>query len=78
MTQDFCTRLTGKIAKLGYGKKVARRFAQFCYLAMILTCGLFRLFEREKAPIYLIAGVGMLASGARAGTVSPVSSLIRR
>ena len=64
--------------KLGYEKKVARRLATFCYLAMTFTCGLFGLFLREKAPIYLITGFGMHPAGARAGTVSPASSLIRR
>jgi hypothetical protein len=78
MSLDFCTRLTEKIAKLGYDKKPARRFAQFCYLAMTFTCGLFGLFEREKAAICLIAGFGMHTAGTRAGTVSPASSLIRR
>ena len=78
MTQDFCTRTTRKAMKLGYKKKVARRLAKFCYLAMTFTCGLFGLFLREKAPIYLIACSGMHTAGARAGTVSPASSLIRR
>jgi len=78
MSLDFCTRLTGKIAKLGYEKKPTRRLAQFCYLAMTFTCGLFGLFLGEKAPIFLIAGFGMHTAGARAGTVSPASSLIRR
>jgi len=78
MTQDFCTRITRKIAKLGYEKKVARRLATFCYLAMTFTCGLFGLFLREKAPIYLIASSGMHVAGARAGTVSPAFSVIRR
>jgi hypothetical protein len=78
MTLDFCTRTTRKIRKLGYEKKVARRIAKFCYLAMTFTCGLFGLFERQKAPIYLIACSGMHTAGARAGIVSPASSLIRR
>jgi hypothetical protein len=78
MTQDFCTRTTRKIANLGYAKKVARRLAKFCYLAMTFTCRLFGLFLREKAPIHLITGFGMHTTGARAGIVSPASSLIRR
>ena len=78
MTQDFCTRTTRKAMKLGYEKKVARRLATFCYLAMTFTCGLFGLFSREKAPIHLITGFGMHPAGARAGSVSPASSLIRR
>ncbi|MFZ1127913.1 hypothetical protein [Methanoregula sp.] len=78
MTLDFCTRTTRKIRKLGYEKKVARRIAKFCYLSMTFTCGLFGLFERQKAPIYLITGFGIHAAGARAGTVSPALSLIRR
>jgi hypothetical protein len=78
MPLTFCTKVMRKIAKLGYDKKVARRFAQFCCLAMTFTCGLFGLFWGEKAPIFLIAGSGTLSAGARAGTVLPASSLIRR
>jgi len=71
-------RTTRKTMRLGYEKKVARRLAKFCYLAMTFTCGLFGLFLREKTPIHLITGFGMHPAGARAGTVSPASSLIRR
>jgi hypothetical protein len=78
MTLDFCTRVARKARRFGYEKKLAGRIAKFCYLAMTFTCGLFGLFEREKAPIYLIAGAGMHTAGARAGTISPASSLIRR
>ncbi|MFA7694088.1 MAG: hypothetical protein WCX63_01005 [Methanoregula sp.] len=78
MTQDFCTRTTTKITKLGYEKTVARRFAKFFCISMTLVCGLFGLFLRVKAPIYLIAGFGMHAAGARTGTSSPAFSLIRR
>jgi len=78
MSLDFCTRLTRKVVKLGYEKKAARRFAKFCYISMMLVCGLFGLFERVKAPIHLITGFGMHVAGARAGIVSPGSSLIRR
>ena len=78
MSLDFCTRTTRKLAKLGYEKKVARRIARFCFVSMTLVCGLFGLFERMKAPIHLNTGFGMHAAGARAGTVSPASSLIRR
>jgi hypothetical protein len=78
MSVDFCTRVTRKVAKAGYHKKVARRIATFCYLSMTLVCGLFGLFDRLNAPIHLIAGSGMHAAGARAGSVSPASSLIRR
>jgi len=78
MALDFCTRLTRKVAKAGYQKKVARRIAKFCYLSMTLVCGLFGLFERVKAPIHLTTFSGMHAAGARAGTVSPAFSVIRR
>ncbi|MFZ1128919.1 hypothetical protein [Methanoregula sp.] len=78
MSVDFCTRVTRKIVKHGYEKKVARRIAKFCFIAMMFTCGLFGLFERVKAPIYLNTGFGMHAAGARAGNVSPAFSLIRR
>ncbi len=64
--------------KLGYEKKVARRLAKFCYLAMTFTCGLFGLFLGVKAPIHLNTGFGMHAAGARAGMVSPAFSVIRR
>jgi hypothetical protein len=64
--------------KFGYKKKVARRIAKFCYLSMTLVCGLFGLFERQKTPIYLITCSGMHVAGARAGTVSPAFSPIRR
>lgn len=78
MSLDFCTRVTRKVAKLGYEKKAARRIAQFCYLAMTFTCGLFGLFLGDNAPINLIAGSGtMHPAAARAGTCSPASSLIR-
>jgi len=78
MIQDFCTRTTRKLRKLGYEKKVARRIAKFCCLSMTFTCGLLGLFESVKAQIFLIACSGMHAAGARAGTVSPAFSLIRR
>ena len=78
MPLTFCTKVTRKIAKLGYEKKVARRFAKVFAVLMTLTCGLFGLFEKEKAQIYLNNGSGMHAAGARAGIFSPASSLIRR
>jgi hypothetical protein len=78
MSVDFCTRTTRRIVKHGYEKKVARRIAKFCYLSMTLVCGLFGLFERMKSPIHLNTGFGMRAAGARAGTLLPTSSLIRR
>ncbi|MFZ1898543.1 hypothetical protein [Methanoregula sp.] len=77
MNQDFCTQITRKFRKIGYAKKVARRFAKFCFVSMTLVCGLFGLLEIVKAPIYLITGIGMHAAGARAGTVSPAFSLVR-
>jgi len=78
MTLDFCTQTTRKIAKVGYEMKVARRIATSCYISMILVCGLFGLFLRVKAPIYLITCSGMHTAGARAGIVSPAFSSIRR
>jgi len=78
MSLEFCTKVTRKIVKCGYEKKVARRIAKTCFVLMVLTCGLFGLFEKEKAPIYLIAGAGAIHAGARAGNVSPAFSLIRR
>jgi hypothetical protein len=78
MPLTFCTKVTRKLAKIGYPKKAARRFAKTCFVLMTLTCGLFGLFERVKAPIYLNAGFGMHAAGARAGIFSPAISSIRR
>ena len=78
MALDFCSRVTRTAVKYGYEKEVSRRIAQFCYLSMTLVCGLFGLFERIKAPIYLIAGFGMHAAGARIGTSFPAFSSIRR
>ncbi len=78
MSLDFCTRVTRKITKIGYPKNAARRFAKTCFVLMTLTCGLFGLFEREKAPIYLNTGSGMHAAGARAGIALPAFSVIRR
>jgi len=78
MSLEFCTRVTRKIAKCGYPKKAARRFAKVCFVLMTLTCGLFGLFEREKAPICLNTGSGMHAAGTRAGTLLPAHSAIRR
>jgi hypothetical protein len=78
MSLEFCTRVTRKITKIGYPKKAARRFAKTCFVLMTLTCGLFGLFERVKAPIYLNTGFGMQYAGARAGIVSPAIFLIRR
>ncbi|WP_292369691.1 hypothetical protein [Methanoregula sp. UBA64] len=78
MSLTFCTKVTRKIANIGYPKKVARRFAKVFAVLMTLTCGLFGLFEKEKAPIYLNAGFGMHAAGARAGIFSPAISSIRR
>jgi len=40
---------------------------------MTLVCGLFGLFERLKAPMYLNTGFGMHIAGTRAGSVSPAS-----
>jgi len=78
MSLDFCTRVTGKAMRFGYEKNVARRIAKFCYLAMAFMCGLFGLFDKMKAPEYQNTGFGMYTAGARAGTVSPAFSLIRR
>lgn len=79
MSLDFCTRVARKARGFGYEKKLARCIAKFCYLAMTFTCGLFGLFLGDHAPISLIAGSGtMHPAGARAGIVSPASSLIRR
>ena len=60
MPLDFCTRITRKIRKFGYEKKVARRLAKFFASLMAFTCGLFGLFEKEKAPIYLITRSGVM------------------
>ena len=78
MSLEFCTKVTRKVMKMGYPKKAARRFAKTCCVLMTLTCGLFGLVEKGTAPIYLNTGLGMHAAGARAGTVLPASSLIRR
>jgi len=78
MSLDFCTRVARKARGFGYEKKIARRLAKFCYLAMTFTCGLFGLFLGEKALISWITGFGMHPAGARAGNVSPAFSLIRR
>ena len=78
MSLDFCTRVARKARGFGYEKKIARRLAKFCYLAMTFTCGLFGLFLGEKALISRITGFGMHPAGARAGNVSPAFSLIRR
>jgi len=78
MTLDFCTQTTRKIAKVGYEMKIARHIATFCSISMMLVCGLFGLFEREKTPIYRITCTGMHTAGARAGIVSPAFSSIRR
>ena len=78
MSLDFCTRVARKARRFGYEKKLASRIAKFCYLAMTFTCGLFGLFLGEKALISSITGSGMHPAGARAGRVSPASSLIRR
>jgi hypothetical protein len=78
MSLEFCTKVTRKITKIGYPKKAARRFAKTCFVLMTLTCGLFGLCENGKAPLYLTAGAGAVSAGARAGSSSPASSLIRR
>ena len=78
MLPEFCTKVTRKITKIGYQKKAARRFAKICFVLMTLTCGLFGLFEKEKAPIYLNTGFGMHAAGARAGILLPATSSLRR
>ena len=77
MSQEFCTTVTRKLAKIGYQKKVARRIAKACCILMTLTCGLFGLFEKGTAPFYLTAGAGAISAGARAGIGSP-ASFIRR
>jgi hypothetical protein len=78
MSLEFCTKVTRKITKIGYPRKAARRFAKACFVLMTLTCGLFGLFENGKAPSYRITGAGAVSAGARAGSSSPASSLIRR
>ena len=78
MLPEFCTKVTRKITKIGYQKKAARRFAKICFVLMTLTCGLFGLFEKEKAPIYLNTGFGMHAAGARAGILLPALFSLRR
>ena len=78
MSQEFCTKVTRKLAKIGYQKKAARRIAKTCFVLMTLTCGLFGLFENEKAPIHLITGFGINAAGARAGILLPAYSALRR
>jgi len=45
MVQDFCTRTTKTLRKLGYEKKPSRFVAQFCYIGMTLVCGLFGFFD---------------------------------
>ena len=78
MSLEFCTKVTRKLAKIGYPRKAVRRIAKTCFVLMTLTCGLFGLFEMEKAPAYLIAGAGVCSAGTRAGILSPASFLIRR
>jgi len=78
MSLEFCTKVTRKIAKIGYPKKVARRIAKTCFVLMALTCGLFGLFEKGTAPFYLISGSGADRAGARSGTVSPATVSLRR
>ena len=78
MSLEFCTKVTRKIAKIGYAKKLARRIAKTCFVLMALTCGLFGLFEKGKAPLYPIAGAGAVRAGARAGTFSPALFSVRR
>lgn len=45
MTRNFCTRTAEKFGRLGCEKKLARRLAQFCYIEMILVCGMFGFFD---------------------------------
>ena len=78
MPVAFCTKVSRKLAKIGYQKKAAHRIAKTCFVLMTLTCGLFGLFEKGKAPLYPIAGAGAVSAGARAGTLSPAISSLRR
>jgi hypothetical protein len=78
MSLEFCTKVTRKLAMIGYPKKVTRCIANTCFVLMTLTCGLFGLFENGKAPFYLIAGAGAVFTGARAGILSLAISFLRR
>ena len=78
MPLTFCTKVTRKIAKLGYPKKVARRFAKVFAVLMALTCGLLGIDVNEKEPLGRITGAGVFYTGAPAGNVSPVFFAIRR
>jgi len=78
MSLEFCTKVSGKLAKIGYQKKAARRIARTCFVLMTLICGLFGLFENGKAPFYLTNGAGAMHAGARAGNCAPATFSIRR
>lgn len=78
MPLTFCFKVTRNIAKYGYAKMAARRLANACIILMALACGLMGIDVNEKEPLYLIAGAGVVFTGAPAGNVSPVFSAIRR
>jgi|GEM_PF-498533 hypothetical protein len=85
MVQDFCTRTTKTLRKLGYEKKPSRFVAQFCYIGMTLVCGLFGFFdifgdgiEPVRSSPAMSAGTGVEPADACVGTVSPAFSLLRR
>lgn len=79
MDRNFSTLLTGTFQMPGFGKALTCPAVNLCLVIMLYVCGLFGLFEKTNAQIYLIAesSPGISAAGARAGIVLPAFSAIR-
>lgn len=86
MPLDFCSRAARRIRGLGYPERVARSYARFFFIMMVLLCGLFGLFDSSSGtdlPVavvirYLNNGAGMSAADARAGSVLSAIGIQRR
>jgi len=72
MPQDYCTKTSREIRKLGYAPKPARRFAGLILIIQVSLCGLMGICEfLSQVEHNRITGSGEWLSGARAGMVSP-------
>ncbi len=79
MAQKFCSRTTRKLQRMGLSRKLARFYAGFFYVSMMVVCGLFGLLDGMAAlPYYPENGAGIRFADARPGPVLSAPFHIRR